>query len=204
MSAELLLPVSGGRVEPYRVGARQPVAPTDPHGTRSRRAYAAAHVVADPWAEADPTAETHIDWDATLAFRRHLWSTGLGVAEAMDTAQRGMGLGWTEARELIQRSAAEAASVGGEIVCGVGTDQLPTDRPASLENLRAAYEEQLEAVESAGGRAVLMASRALAATAGSGDDYLKLYGELLDQVGEPVILHWLGEMFDPALAGVER
>ncbi|MBW8703266.1 hypothetical protein MBT84_27090 [Streptomyces sp. MBT84] len=164
----------------------------------SRTVYAAAHVVADPYADVSPDAPAAVDWDATLAFRRHLWSHGLGVAEAMDTAQRGTGLDWAGAAELIRRSAAEANAVGGRIACGAGTDQLAA---GSLAEIRAAYEEQLAVVEGAGAQAILMASRALAATAGGPEDYLDLYGHLLHQVADPVILHWLGSMFDPALEG---
>ncbi|MGW3062615.1 dihydrodipicolinate synthase family protein [Streptomyces sp. NPDC001130] len=164
----------------------------------SRTVFSAAHVVADPYADVSPDSPAAVDWDATLAFRRHLWSHGLGVAEAMDTAQRGMGLDWAGAAELIRRSAAEARSVGGRIACGVGTDQLTG---GSLAEIRAAYEEQLAVVEESGAQAILMASRALAATASGPEDYLEIYGRLLRQSAEPVILHWLGPMFDPALAG---
>ncbi|WP_369201660.1 dihydrodipicolinate synthase family protein [Streptomyces sp. PU-14G] len=166
----------------------------------SRTVFAAAHVVADPFADHRPGAPAAVDWDATLAFRRHLWAHGLGVAEAMDTAQRGMGLDWSCAAELIGRSAAEARAVGGRIACGVGTDQL-SGTVAGVERVRAAYEEQLGAVEEAGAQAIVMASRALAATARGPEDYLALYGDLLRQAAEPVILHWLGPMFDPALEG---
>ncbi|MEU1008462.1 dihydrodipicolinate synthase family protein [Streptomyces sp. NPDC005890] len=164
----------------------------------SRTVFSAAHVVADPYADVSPDSPAAVDWDATLAFRRHLWSHGLGVAEAMDTAQRGMGLDWAGAAELIRRSAAEARAVGGRIACGVGTDQLTAGSPAGI---RAAYEEQLAVVEEAGAQAVLMASRALAAAAKGPEDYLEIYGHLLRQAAEPVILHWLGPMFDPALEG---
>ncbi|WP_369366945.1 dihydrodipicolinate synthase family protein [Streptomyces sp. CG4] len=164
----------------------------------SRTVFSAAHVVADPYADVSPDSPAAVDWDATLAFRRHLWSHGLGVAEAMDTAQRGMGLDWAGAAELIRRSAAEARSVGGRIACGVGTDQLTG---GSLAEIRAAYEEQLAVVEESGAQAILMASRALAATASGPEDYLEIYGRLLRQSAEPVILHWLGPMFDPALTG---
>ncbi|MEV7128787.1 dihydrodipicolinate synthase family protein [Streptomyces sp. NPDC093260] len=182
------------RTEPFVATAGAPLA--------SRTVFSAAHVVADPFADASPDTPAAVDWDATLAFRRHLWSHGLGVAEAMDTAQRGMGLDWTGAAELIRRSAAEAKAVGGRIACGVGTDQL-TDRSASMTpaGIRAAYEEQLAVVEESGAQAILMASRALAATAQGPDDYLEVYGHLLRQAAEPVILHWLGPMFDPALEG---
>lgn len=166
----------------------------------SRTVFSAAHVVADPYADAGPGSPAAVDWDATLAFRRHLWSHGLGVAEAMDTAQRGMGLDWAGAEELIRRSAAEAKSAGGRIACGVGTDQLPPG-PATLAEVRSAYEEQLAVVEESGAQAILMASRALAAAAKGPQDYLETYAHLLRQAAEPVVLHWLGPMFDPALDG---
>ncbi|MEU1849907.1 dihydrodipicolinate synthase family protein [Streptomyces sp. NPDC019990] len=170
----------------------------------SRTVFSAAHVVADPYADVSPDSPAAVDWDATLAFRRHLWSHGLGVAEAMDTAQRGMGLDWAGAAELIRRSAAEAKSVGGLIACGVGTDQLSVTEvghPYGLAEIRAAYEEQLAVVEESGAQAILMASRALAAVAKGPEDYVEVYGHLLRQASEPVILHWLGPMFDPALEG---
>ncbi|MFH8572790.1 dihydrodipicolinate synthase family protein [Streptomyces sp. NPDC017993] len=166
----------------------------------SRTVFAAAHVVADPLADTTPDGPAALDWDATLAFRRHLWSHGLGVAEAMDTAQRGMGLDWPAAAELIRRSAAEARAVGGLLACGVGTDQLPPGK-ATLADVRGAYEEQLGLVEDVGGQPILMASRQLAAAARGPADYRELYGHLLRQATRPVILHWLGPMFDPALEG---
>ncbi|MFF4851536.1 dihydrodipicolinate synthase family protein [Streptomyces sp. NPDC001194] len=172
---------------------------------RSRRFYAAAHVVADPLAVCaggpDSPAGPAVDWEATLAFRHRLWAQGLGVAEAMDTAQRGMGLDWPAAAELIRRSAAEARAVGGRIVCGAGTDQLAPGAGHTLTAIAAAYEEQLAHVESCGAGAVLMASRALAAAARGPEDYAQVYGRLLRQSARPVVLHWLGPMFDPALAG---
>ncbi|MEU6541876.1 dihydrodipicolinate synthase family protein [Streptomyces sp. NPDC046859] len=177
----------------------EPLAPASGAPLTSRTVFAAAHVVADPYADVTPDSPAAVDWDATLAFRRHLWSHGLGVAEAMDTAQRGMGLDWAGAAELIRRSAAEARAVGGRIACGAGTDQLTG--PASLAQVRAAYEEQLALVEDSGAQAILMASRALAATATGPEDYLRVYGHLLRQAADPVILHWLGPMFDPALEG---
>ncbi|MFD6967028.1 dihydrodipicolinate synthase family protein [Streptomyces sp. NPDC059979] len=167
---------------------------------RSRTFHAAAHVVADPLA-ASAEARPVVDWEATLAFRHRLWAQGLGVAEAMDTAQRGMGLDWPTAAELIRRSAAEAGAVGGRIVCGAGTDQLAADRPHSLAAISAAYEEQLAHTEACGAQTVLMASRALAAAARGPEDYQAVYGGLLRQSARPVVLHWLGPMFDPALAG---
>ncbi|MEV0277327.1 dihydrodipicolinate synthase family protein [Streptomyces sp. NPDC050610] len=165
----------------------------------SRTVFAAAHVVAAPSADRGTAA---LDWDATLAFRRHLWAHGLAVAEAMDTAQRGAGLDWPAAAELIRRSAAEAKAVGGRIACGVGTDQLGAPGTAhTLGEITAAYEEQLALVEESGAQAVIMASRQLAARAATADDYHEVYGRLLRQAAEPVILHWLGPMFDPALDG---
>ncbi|MFF0625387.1 dihydrodipicolinate synthase family protein [Streptomyces sp. NPDC004296] len=181
--------------------APEPAAPTGtPLPLRSRRVFAAAHVVADPHADTTPDGPAALDWDATLAFRRHLWAHGLGVAEAMDTAQRGMGLDWAGAAELIRRSAAEARAVGGRLACGTGTDQLPSFG-ASPADVRAAYEEQLAVAEDAGAQPVLMASRQLAALGTGPDAYRDLYGHLLRQTTRPVILHWLGPAFDPALAG---
>ncbi|MER5728204.1 dihydrodipicolinate synthase family protein [Streptomyces sp. NPDC002138] len=170
---------------------------------RSRRFYSAAHVVADPTATRAGTGTGTgpvVDWEATLAFRHRLWAQGLGVAEAMDTAQRGMGLDWPAAAELIRRSAADALAAGGRIVCGAGTDQLPRGEH-TLAVIIAAYEEQLAHVEACGAPAVLMASRALAGAARGPEDYLEVYGRLLRQSARPVVLHWLGPMFDPELAG---
>ncbi|WP_443076417.1 dihydrodipicolinate synthase family protein [Streptomyces sp. TRM 70361] len=195
------LPDASGTLRAYtpRAAPRVPVVPAAGGPPVSRTVFAAAHVVADPFADVPPDGPAAVDWDATLAFRRHLWSHGLAVAEAMDTAQRGMGLDWTAAAELIRRSAAEAAACGGRVACGAGTDQLTG--PAGLDEIRAAYEEQLAVVEEAGAQAVVMASRALAAAARGPEDYAELYGHLLRQASEPVVLHWLGPMFDPALAG---
>ena len=168
-----------------------------PKAPFTRRALAAAHVVADPLSTKEPWLEAAIDWEATLAYRRHLWSWGFGVAEAMDTAQRGMGLDWKNSLELIRRTVAED---GGFVASGAGTDHLPAG-VHSLSDIIAAYEEQCAAIEKLGGRIILMASRALAASAKSPDDYGKVYERILSQVREPVIIHWLGEMFDPALEG---
>jgi len=192
------------RLPDFKGGSRaydprpEPLAVTPGAPFTSRTVFSAAHVVADPYADVSPDSPAAVDWDATLAFRRHLWSHGLGVAEAMDTAQRGMGLDWAGAAELIRRSAAEAKAVGGRIACGVGTDQIAA---GSLAGVRAAYEEQLAVVEESGAQAILMASRALAAAASGPEDYLEIYGHLLRQAAEPVVLHWLGPMFDPALEG---
>ncbi|CAM5430308.1 dihydrodipicolinate synthase family protein [Streptomyces aurantiogriseus] len=191
------LPDSSGALRAYEP-RQEPLALSPGSPFTSRTVFSAAHVVADPYADVSPDSPAAVDWDATLAFRRHLWSHGLGVAEAMDTAQRGMGLDWAGAAELIRRSAAEARAVGGRIACGVGTDQITS---GTLAEVRAAYEEQLALVEASGAQAILMASRALAATAQGPEDYLEVYGHLLRQASEPVILHWLGPMFDPALEG---
>ncbi|MFF7112914.1 dihydrodipicolinate synthase family protein [Streptomyces albogriseolus] len=195
----LHLPDANGALRAYEPRT-EPLALAPGAPFTSRTVFSAAHVVADPYADTTPDSPAAVDWDATLAFRRHLWAHGLGVAEAMDTAQRGMGLDWAGAAELIRRSAAEAKAAGGRIACGVGTDQL-TGGPATLAEVRAAYEEQLAVVEESGAQAILMASRALAATARGPEDYLEVYGHLFRQSAEPVILHWLGPMFDPALEG---
>ncbi|MFF4366906.1 dihydrodipicolinate synthase family protein [Streptomyces sp. NPDC001594] len=192
------LPSEDGGWRLYRPSA----APLGAFGSapaRSRVLYAAAHVAAAP--RAAPGGGPVVDWGATLGFRHRLWGLGLGVAEAMDTAQRGMGLDWPEAAELIRRSSQEARAVGGRIVCGAGTDQLPAGRAHSLAAVTAAYEEQLAHVEGCGAGAVLMASRALVAAARGPEDYLEVYGALLRQSSRPVVLHWLGAVFDPALAG---
>lgn len=168
----------------------------------NRIAYAAAHVVADPLASNDPWLTPAIDWDTTLKFRHRLWDLGLGVAEAMDTAQRGMGLGWAEAQELIRRAQAEARTRDDALIAyGAGTDHLAPGPDVTIDDIIRAYEEQVGFVEGQGGRVILMASRALAFAAKSPEDYARVYGRILSQVKQPVIMHWLGEMFDPALAG---
>ncbi|MEM9427258.1 MAG: dihydrodipicolinate synthase family protein [Pseudomonadota bacterium] len=167
----------------------------------NRTAIAAAHVVADPMVEAEPWLDCPMDWDRTLAFREHLWSLGLGVAEAMDTAQRGMGLDWPTSLELIQRSTAMAKAGGHLIASGAGTDHLTPGPDVTLDQVIAAYEEQCEAVEAAGSGVIMMASRALVQAAKSPDDYAKVYARVLGGLSKPAILHWLGEMFDPALQG---
>jgi len=167
-----------------------------------RVALAAAHVVADPLAEQDPWLDARLDWDRTIAFRRHLWSLGLGVAEAMDTAQRGMGLDWPAALELIRRSLDAAQDVpGAQIASGAGTDHLAPGPDVTIDDVIHAYETQCDAIEKLGGRLILMASRALAKAARGPADYERVYDRILRQVKEPVIIHWLGEMFDPALEG---
>ena len=184
----------GDRLEDYAV--REPRRFEKPGKPFTRKALAAAHVVADPLSPKEPWLDAAIDWEATIAYRRHLWSWGFGVAEAMDTAQRGMGLDWKNSLELIRQSI--AASDGAEIWSGAGTDHVAS---ADLNGVLAAYEEQCAAIEKLGGRIILMASRALAACAKSPDDYAKVYDRILSQVKQPVIIHWLGEMFDPALEG---
>lgn len=171
-----------------------------PQPFQSRTAFAAAHVVADPRGENVPGAPAVIDWEATLGFRRHLFRYGLGVAEAMDTAQRNMGLDWPATKELITRSAAVAHEYGARIASGAGTDQLLVP-VSSVGEVTEAYLEQVEFVESAGSEVIMMASRQLAAVARNADDYLEVYATVLRQATEPVILHWLGEMFDPQLSG---
>ncbi len=198
----LNLPTDDGGLTPYTLSAPRDFA-TGATGDLPRIAYSAAHVVRDPLADNDPWLDAALDWDATIAYRRHIWSLGLGVAEAMDTAQRGMGLDWNTSLELIRRSVEAAKDFDGKalIACGVGTDHLAPDPSLTLDDIIAAYEHQVEAVEKAGGRVILMASRALAAAAKSPDDYIRVYNRILGQIREPAILHWLGEMFDPALEG---
>jgi hypothetical protein len=199
MTQAISLPTETGVIETYRL--HEPVQFEVHTNPTCRSVFAAAHVVADPLAENCLGASPVIDWEATLGYRRYLWSLGLGVAEAMDTAQRGMGLDWTATKELIKRSAQDANSGGSPIVCGAGTDQLPASQRHSLKTIVEAYLEQCAWIEQQGARIVIMASRALAAAAYSADDYLRVYETVLDQTRDRVILHWLGPMFDPALAG---
>ncbi|CAN7628890.1 dihydrodipicolinate synthase family protein [Brucella oryzae] len=197
-NATLMLPDKDGQIKPFTISAGSELATS---GSWNRTAYAAAHVVIDPLANRDPWLNAAIDWDRTLAFREHLWSLGFGVAEAMDTAQRGMGLDWPTSLELIQRTQAAANAGGHLIASGAGTDHLIATSATTIDDVIAAYEEQCEAVEVTGSRVILMASRALAAVAKSPDDYARVYGRVLSGLNQPAILHWLGEMFDPALAG---
>ena len=210
-SVTLTLPLPTGELEALTLNATGPWRkPTEL--IRSRKVYAAAHVTPKVLGNNVPGAPADIDWDSTLAFRRELWSWGVGIADAMDTAQRGMGLDWAATQELINRGAAEAAliatperTVRDLLACGAGTDQLnPADvEPGApgLQAVLAAYREQLAVVEASGAKVILMASRALAKVASGPEDYLSIYGTLLSEVKEPVVLHWLGTMFDPALAG---
>src|SRR5207342_676038 len=198
-SLSLKLPTASRSIETYRLTASRTF-PAKLEGTLNRVAFSAAHVVADPLADGDPWLTTAIDWDRTIAFREHVWDLGLGVAEAMDTAQRGMGLDWPSSLELIQRSVRAAKARGNALVfSGTGTDHLAPEDAGNLDDVIRAYEEQIAAVEKAGGRIILMASRALARIGRSPDDCVRVYDRVLSQVAEPVIIHWLGDMFDPAL-----
>jgi len=201
MALTLTLPTSAGGLQPYALRGTTPVRPAK-GVTFSRIAYSAAHVVADPLAAVDPWVNCAVDWDATIAYRRHLWSLGLGVAEAMDTAQRGMGLDWPTSLELIRRSLDAARDVPGALVAsGCGTDHLVLEHVKTVDEVIAGYEEQMAAIEKLGGKLIVMASRALARVAKSPADYERVYDRILSQAKQPVVLHWLGEMFDPALAG---
>ncbi|HZY19324.1 MAG TPA: dihydrodipicolinate synthase family protein [Ramlibacter sp.] len=201
MALTVTLPAAGGTLAPYALRGTTPVRPAA--GVAFNRiAYSAAHVVADPRAAIDPWLQSAIDWDATIAYRRHLWSLGLGVAEAMDTAQRGMGLDWPTSLELIRRSLEAAAGTPGALVAsGCGTDHLAPENARSVDDVIRAYEEQMAAIEKLGGKLIIMASRALARVASGPADYERVYDRILTQARQPVVLHWLGEMFDPALAG---
>jgi hypothetical protein len=204
MTLTISLPFGQGRtteLRPYTLLARTPIAP--PKNERFNRVvYSAAHVVADPLAARDPWQDCVLDWDATIAYRMHLWNLGLGVAEAMDTAQRGMGLDWPTSLQLIKESIGAARGMEGALLAsGCGTDHLSPDAARTVDDVVGAYERQMSEIEALGGRLILMASRALARIARGPDDYARVYDRLLSQAREPVILHWLGDMFDPALAG---
>jgi len=201
-SLSIRLPGADRRLESYTLSMTAPLATAAPKRPFTRIAYSAAHVVADPVATVDPWVTAALDWDATIAYRQRLWSLGLGVAEAMDTAQRGMGLDWPTSLELIRRSLDAARDHPGALVAsGCGTDHLAFDASTTVDDVIRAYEEQMAAIESLGGRLIVMASRALARVATSAADYERVYDRILMQSKQPVILHWLGDMFDPALAG---
>ncbi|HSC64656.1 MAG TPA: dihydrodipicolinate synthase family protein [Caldimonas sp.] len=201
-SLTIRLPGADRSLESYRLRMATPLAAAAPKRPFTRIAYSAAHVVADPYATVDPWVTAALDWDATIAYRQRLWSLGLGVAEAMDTAQRGMGLDWPTSLELIRRSLDAARDHPGALVAsGCGTDHLAFDASTTVDDVIRAYEEQMEAIESLGGKLIVMASRALARVATSAADYERVYDRILMQSKQPVILHWLGDMFDPALAG---
>ncbi|QBK05538.1 dihydrodipicolinate synthase family protein [Hylemonella gracilis] len=202
MALTLKLPTTAGTLDNYSLRGVAPVKPAA--GVKFNRiAYSAAHVVADPLAVIDPWLQSAVDWDATIAYRRRLWSLGLGVAEAMDTAQRGMGLDWPTSLELIRRSLDAARDFGPAalVASGCGTDHLAPEAAKNVDDVIRAYEEQMAAIEKLGGKLIVMASRALARVAKSPADYERVYDRILSQARQPVVLHWLGEMFDPALAG---
>ncbi|MBA2962822.1 MULTISPECIES: dihydrodipicolinate synthase family protein [Ramlibacter] len=201
MALTLKLPTAAGALETYSIRGTPPTKPAV--GVKFNRiAYSAAHVVANPLAAVNPWLDCAVDWDATIAYRQHLWKLGLGVAEAMDTAQRGMGMDWPTSLELIRRSLDAARDVPGALVAsGCGTDHLAVENARSVDDVIRAYEEQMAAIEKLGGKLIVMASRALARVATSPADYERVYGRILSQAKQPVVLHWLGDMFDPALAG---
>jgi hypothetical protein len=201
MSHLIQLPNLQGQLSAYKLVGTTPVKPKA--GTRFNRiAYSAAHVVSNPLASVDPWLDCAVDWDATIAYRRHLWSLGMGVAEAMDTAQRGMGLDWPTSLELIRRSIDAAKDMPGAFLAsGCGTDHLNLDAVKTVDEVIAGYEYQMEAIEKLGGKLIVMASRALARVARSPADYERVYDRILSQAKQPVVLHWLGDMFDPALTG---
>jgi len=202
MAITITLPASDGTLAPYSLRGPAAFTPAKPGTKLSRIAYSAAHVVADARAENDPWLDCVIDWDTTIAYRRRLWTMGLGVAEAMDTAQRGMGLDWPTSLELIRRSIDAARDVPGAFLAsGCGTDHLAPEAAKSVDDVIRAYEEQMATIEKLGGRLIVMASRALARVAKSPADYERVYDRVLRQAKQPVILHWLGDMFDPALKG---
>ena len=197
------LPTYFGTLEDYELTG-DPLTPKAPKAPLTRTAFAAAHVVSQPLAERDPwIGRPAVDWDNTLRFRHWLWDQGLGLAEAMDTAQRGMGVDWLTAKELIERTMADAKAhpLKPRVACGAGTDQTPLSELTSADAILAAYSEQMEAIEAAGGQVILMASRAFPAINAGPDLYAEIYGGLIGQAAQPVILHWLGDAFDPALKG---
>jgi Protein of unknown function (DUF993) len=198
------LPTVEGRLAPYAIQNKPlPTPTTNGRPPRFNRvAYSAAHVVADPLADNDPWLDAAIDWDRTIGFRHYLWDLGLGVAEAMDTAQRGMGLDWTAAQALIRRALDAAKGRESALIAfGAGTDHLAPGPDVTIDDVIRAYEEQIEFVENLGGRVILMASRALARVARGPEDYLRVYSRIVSQAKAPLIIHWLGEMFDPSLEG---
>lgn len=195
---QIKLPDTTGKLSDYTLTGT-PIAPTPMRPDASRIVFSAAHVVADPFTANDPTGPCQLDWEQTLAYRRHLAGLGLGIAEAMDTAQRGMGLDWAGALELIKQTKSELPEA--VVFNGCGTDQLDPADARNLDDVKRAYTEQVEAIQSVGGRLILMASRALAHVATSPDEYVQTYSDVLAACDEPVILHWLGDMFDPALTG---
>jgi hypothetical protein len=195
---KIALPALDGQLTDYHLTGT-PMTPVPLAADSTRVVYSAAHVVRDPFADTDPAGAAAIDWTKTMEFRAHLMGLGLGIAEAMDTAQRGMGLNWSDALELIRQT--KVIFPNALVANGCGTDHLDPADAATLEDVRRAYLEQVEAIQNVGGRIILMASRALAQVAKTPDDYIKIYADVLTACDEPVILHWLGDMLDPALAG---
>lgn len=201
MKLAIKLPNQQGEIKTYSLSEKQPVRPT-PGVAFNRIAYSAAHVVADPMRTVDPWIQSAINWDSTIAYRKYLWSLGLGVAEAMDTAQRGMGMDWPTSLELIRRSLDAAKDhPGANVASGCGTDHLDVEAVKNVDDVIRAYELQMEAIEKLGGKLIIMASRALTRVAKSPADYERVYARILAQSKQPVVLHWLGDMFDPALTG---
>lgn len=195
------LPTPAGKIESYSLQG-EALAAAPPKIPFNRVSFAAAHVVANPLGNGNPSASADIDWKSTIAYRRYLLDLGHSIAEAMDTSQRGMGLSWPDALTLIRLSLADAGTRNAaRIFSGCGTDQLAPADAHSLDDVTGAYLEQLAAIQKLGGRIILMASRALAHIAKSPDDYIHVYSRVLNEADHPVILHWLGEMFDPALKG---
>ncbi|MCY4307306.1 MAG: dihydrodipicolinate synthase family protein [Rhodobacteraceae bacterium] len=197
------LPTYQNSLKPYKLSGKS-ILPRPTEVDFTRTAFAASHVVSNPLDERDPwNGRPSIDWDNTLQFRHFLWTQGLGLAEAMDTAQRGMGLDWPTAKELIERTMREAKAhpQNPRVACGAGTDQYPVDELTDLNKITAAYTEQMETVETAGGQVIIMASRAMAKYSRGPDNYISVYSKLISQAVKPVVLHWLGDMFDPALKG---
>ncbi|NBY68403.1 MAG: dihydrodipicolinate synthase family protein [Betaproteobacteria bacterium] len=201
MAHRIQLPNSHGQLEGYELVGTTPIQPK--LGVKFNRiAYSAAHVVSDPLAPHDPWLDCAVDWDATIAYRKNLWKLGLGVAEAMDTAQRGMGLDWPTSLTLIERSIDASKDVSGAFLAsGCGTDHLNLESVTTVDEVIAAYEFQMAAIEKLGGKLIIMASRALARVAKSPADYERVYDRILSQAKQPVLLHWLGDMFDSALTG---
>jgi len=205
-SLKINLPTEAGKLDTF-VLSEPRAFPDKAKGAFNRVAFSAAHVVADPRPAHDPWLDCAVDWDSTLRYREYLWDLGMGVAEAMDTAQRGMGLDWPTSLDLIKRAVRAAKAWEARngrpalIASGCGTDHLDINAVRSVDEVIRAYEEQMAAIEAAGGRLIVMASRALARIAKSPADYERVYDRVLSQAKEPVIIHWLGEMFDPALAG---
>jgi hypothetical protein len=198
--SKLQLPDEQGRLTPYSLQGT-PWSATQPAAPFNRVVFSAAHVVADPFSAREPSEGGSIDWDSTMAYRRYLAELGLGIAEAMDTSQRGMGLSWDDALLLIRRTHQALSGTPVPIFSGCGTDHLRNTDVKSLDDVIRGYLEQAEAIQAAGGRLIVMASRALARIGRTPDDYLEVYRRILASADQPVILHWLGDMFDPELTG---